>query len=229
MDEQGPQSTLGREWRKAGDKKSRGHRRSISDSAGTRVQVDKHLEQNDQMRNGNRKFQKPDPKRNKSAGNGSKESAGNRRRRQARKMIPRVYKTEICRDWEQRGACDFGDRCIFAHGHDELREKHDSPEEFSAASTEDPVRSQEERRQSFKSEDDPIYVDNKWNSKPRDMFTRENISGLPLFELSGRSMWQSRPKSQPVFGSIHEESIDRKLAKSFFTLSLDQQISKDSQ
>ena len=30
------------------------------------------------------------------------------------------YKTEMCRGWGQ-GFCEFGDKCIFAHGYKELR------------------------------------------------------------------------------------------------------------
>lgn len=32
------------------------------------------------------------------------------------------YKTEVCRNWES-GFCEFGDRCAFAHGYEELRQK----------------------------------------------------------------------------------------------------------
>lgn len=32
------------------------------------------------------------------------------------------YKTEICKNWES-GYCEFGGRCAFAHGYDELRQK----------------------------------------------------------------------------------------------------------
>jgi hypothetical protein len=32
------------------------------------------------------------------------------------------YKTEICRNWTQ-GLCEFEDKCLFAHGHHELRSK----------------------------------------------------------------------------------------------------------
>jgi hypothetical protein len=32
------------------------------------------------------------------------------------------YKTEICRKWITRG-CNWGDKCIFAHGRSELRDK----------------------------------------------------------------------------------------------------------
>ncbi|OMJ72859.1 hypothetical protein SteCoe_28599 [Stentor coeruleus] len=32
------------------------------------------------------------------------------------------YKTEICRNWSQ-GICEFGEKCTFAHGEEELRNK----------------------------------------------------------------------------------------------------------
>ena len=32
------------------------------------------------------------------------------------------YKTEICRSWVQ-GFCEFGEKCTFAHGQNELRNK----------------------------------------------------------------------------------------------------------
>ena len=32
------------------------------------------------------------------------------------------YKTELCRSWIQ-GICEFGDKCTFAHGSSELRNK----------------------------------------------------------------------------------------------------------
>ena len=31
------------------------------------------------------------------------------------------YKTELCRNWELASACEYGDRCQFAHGARELR------------------------------------------------------------------------------------------------------------
>ena len=31
------------------------------------------------------------------------------------------YKTELCKNWE-KGSCEFGDRCAFAHGREELRQ-----------------------------------------------------------------------------------------------------------
>jgi len=33
------------------------------------------------------------------------------------------YKTELCKNWELRGTCKFGDKCCFAHGKHELKEK----------------------------------------------------------------------------------------------------------
>lgn len=33
-----------------------------------------------------------------------------------------LYKTELCRSWEETGTCRYGSKCQFAHGKDELRE-----------------------------------------------------------------------------------------------------------
>ncbi|ORZ21369.1 hypothetical protein BCR42DRAFT_321025, partial [Absidia repens] len=33
----------------------------------------------------------------------------------------RLYKTEICRNWEEQNACRYGDKCQYAHGEEELR------------------------------------------------------------------------------------------------------------
>jgi len=35
----------------------------------------------------------------------------------------RKYKTELCKNWELRGTCKFGDKCSFAHGRHELQNK----------------------------------------------------------------------------------------------------------
>jgi len=35
----------------------------------------------------------------------------------------RKYKTELCKNWELRGHCKFGDKCCFAHGKHELKNK----------------------------------------------------------------------------------------------------------
>jgi hypothetical protein len=32
-----------------------------------------------------------------------------------------LYKTELCRNWEEKGTCRYGTKCQFAHGEDELR------------------------------------------------------------------------------------------------------------
>ncbi|KAF5366313.1 hypothetical protein D9758_005716 [Tetrapyrgos nigripes] len=33
-----------------------------------------------------------------------------------------LYKTELCRSWEEKGSCRYGSKCQFAHGEEELRE-----------------------------------------------------------------------------------------------------------
>jgi tristetraprolin/butyrate response factor 1 len=32
-----------------------------------------------------------------------------------------LYKTELCRSWEEKGTCRYGPKCQFAHGEDEVR------------------------------------------------------------------------------------------------------------
>ena len=32
-----------------------------------------------------------------------------------------LYKTELCRSWEEKGTCRYGAKCQFAHGEEELR------------------------------------------------------------------------------------------------------------
>ena len=32
-----------------------------------------------------------------------------------------LYKTELCRSWEEKGSCRYGGKCQFAHGEDEIR------------------------------------------------------------------------------------------------------------
>ncbi|KIK71341.1 hypothetical protein GYMLUDRAFT_66551 [Collybiopsis luxurians FD-317 M1] len=48
-----------------------------------------------------------------SVGNQSGPSANNRKLG--------LYKTELCRSWEEKGTCRYGAKCQFAHGEDELR------------------------------------------------------------------------------------------------------------
>ncbi|KIO34614.1 hypothetical protein M407DRAFT_64011, partial [Tulasnella calospora MUT 4182] len=37
-----------------------------------------------------------------------------------------LYKTELCRSWEEKGTCKYGEKCQFAHGDLEQRrvERH---------------------------------------------------------------------------------------------------------
>jgi len=44
-------------------------------------------------------------------------------RRQFVEEYKRKYKTELCKNFELRGNCKFGDKCCFAHGRDELKAK----------------------------------------------------------------------------------------------------------
>jgi len=44
-------------------------------------------------------------------------------RRQFVEEYRRKYKTEMCKNWELRGRCKFGDKCCFAHGRNELKAK----------------------------------------------------------------------------------------------------------
>lgn len=37
------------------------------------------------------------------------------------------YKTEMCRPYQEHGACKYGDKCQFAHGHEELRSVNRHP------------------------------------------------------------------------------------------------------
>ena len=40
------------------------------------------------------------------------------------------YKTEMCKNWETTGHCEFEDSCSFAHGCDELKQKTDVPKNY---------------------------------------------------------------------------------------------------
>ena len=54
---------------------------------------------------------------NANAGNGP--SANNRKLG--------LYKTELCRSWEEKGSCRYGAKCQFAHGEEELRKVQRHP------------------------------------------------------------------------------------------------------
>ena len=38
-----------------------------------------------------------------------------------------LYKTELCRSWEEKGTCRYGAKCQFAHGEEELRQVQRHP------------------------------------------------------------------------------------------------------
>jgi len=70
-------------------------------------------------------------KRAKSSGNGSVDLDSQHRRAGSDSLskLPKqkhLYKTVLCRLWEETGACKFGDRCHYAHGAPDLRpvQKH---------------------------------------------------------------------------------------------------------
>ncbi|KAG6828606.1 hypothetical protein H0H92_007301 [Tricholoma furcatifolium] len=46
-----------------------------------------------------------------------------------------LYKTELCRSWEEKGTCRYGSKCQFAHGEDELRKVTRHPKTFWVSGT----------------------------------------------------------------------------------------------
>jgi Zinc finger C-x8-C-x5-C-x3-H type (and similar) len=52
-------------------------------------------------------------------GASSPDSTGNGPSANNRKLG--LYKTELCRSWEEKGTCRYGPKCQFAHGEDEIR------------------------------------------------------------------------------------------------------------
>lgn len=53
------------------------------------------------------------------------------RKRPAEAMDFKIkYKTEICRYWMERGVCQYGTNCAFAHGYHEIREKSHLPNNY---------------------------------------------------------------------------------------------------
>jgi len=48
-------------------------------------------------------------------------SSGNQNGPSANNRKLGLYKTELCRSWEEKGSCRYGAKCQFAHGEDELR------------------------------------------------------------------------------------------------------------
>ena len=39
----------------------------------------------------------------------------------------RRLKYEMCKNWRERGACKYGDKCLFAHGEKELTKRSTAP------------------------------------------------------------------------------------------------------
>jgi len=52
-----------------------------------------------------------------------KKFASTEERKQFVEDYKRKHKTELCKNWELRGNCKFGDKCCFAHGRHELKSK----------------------------------------------------------------------------------------------------------
>jgi len=45
-------------------------------------------------------------------------------------------KYEMCKNWREKGNCRYGDRCLFAHGYDELTKSSATQDKSPAVSTE---------------------------------------------------------------------------------------------
>jgi hypothetical protein len=56
------------------------------------------------------------------AGN-SKKSKGGKKKNPGEIDYRKKYKTEACKYWAEKGFCEFGDQCAFAHGNQEMRQK----------------------------------------------------------------------------------------------------------
>lgn len=57
----------------------------------------------------------PPPQKQAGGGGGEKDST----------IDQRKYKTKLCRTWSSGNQCPYGDRCVFAHGGDDMRKVHD--------------------------------------------------------------------------------------------------------
>lgn len=62
---------------------------------------------------------------NHTGGSHTNTNAGNGPSANNRKLG--LYKTELCRSWEEKGSCRYGVKCQFAHGEDELRKVQRHP------------------------------------------------------------------------------------------------------
>ncbi|KAI0757310.1 hypothetical protein C8Q80DRAFT_1090821 [Daedaleopsis nitida] len=62
---------------------------------------------------------------NNTGGSHTNSNAGNGPSANNRKLG--LYKTELCRSWEEKGSCRYGAKCQFAHGEEELRKVQRHP------------------------------------------------------------------------------------------------------
>ena len=62
---------------------------------------------------------------NNTGGSHAPSNAGNGPSANNRKLG--LYKTELCRSWEEKGSCRYGAKCQFAHGEEELRKVQRHP------------------------------------------------------------------------------------------------------
>ena len=68
------------------------------------------------------------------------------------------YKTRICKNWEQTGSCQYGARCNFAHGDDEMRANPSLPGwSATAASARPSTRRQQEPPEETDPRAAPLY------------------------------------------------------------------------
>ncbi|KAJ5070654.1 mRNA decay activator protein zfp36l1 [Anaeramoeba ignava] len=51
----------------------------------------------------------------------SKSPKKKKKQKKVKQQPPSLYKTELCRSWEEKGFCKYGNKCQFAHGYHELR------------------------------------------------------------------------------------------------------------
>ncbi|RUS14542.1 hypothetical protein BC937DRAFT_93660 [Endogone sp. FLAS-F59071] len=78
-----------------------------------------HQQQNHQRQQQNHQHQQPQQQQQQQQqqgkkGEGEKDEVGKEKK-------TRLYKTELCRSWEEKGECRYGRKCQYAHGEAELR------------------------------------------------------------------------------------------------------------
>jgi len=58
-----------------------------------------------------------------SKGGKNRKGSGGKKKKNAEQDYRKKYKTEFCKYWAEKGFCEFGDQCAFAHGNQEVRQK----------------------------------------------------------------------------------------------------------